>query len=62
MSKIEDRVCDKIKERANLGLRKYGVTLEDRGDLNFIDWMIHLQEELMYASVYIEKIIQESEE
>ena len=59
MSKIEDRVCQKIQDRADMGFKKYGVTVE-RDDLNFIEWMIHLQEELMDATVYIEKIIQEN--
>ena len=37
-------------------IEKYGVTME-RGDLNFKEWMTHLQEELMDAIVYIEKVI-----
>ena len=57
MSKIEDRVCEKIQGRAKLGLSKYGISLEKREDLDFIEWMIHLQEELMDATVYIEKVI-----
>jgi len=56
MSKIEDSVCKKILNRAKVGKEKYGVTME-RKDLNFTEWMIHLQEELMDATVYIEKVI-----
>jgi len=56
MSKIEDSVCKKILDRAKVGKEKYGVTME-RDDLNFIQWMTHLQEELMDATVYIEKVI-----
>ncbi len=56
MSKIEDSVCKKILERAKVGKEKYGVTME-RDDLNFTQWMTHLQEELMDAIVYIEKVI-----
>ena len=56
MSKIEDSVCKKILDRAKVGKKKYGVTME-RGDLNFKEWMTHLQEELMDAIVYIEKVI-----
>ena len=56
MSKIEDSVCKKILDRAKVGKEKYGVTME-RGDLNFKEWMTHLQEELMDAIVYIEKVI-----
>jgi|TARA_B100000287_G_C20387243_1_gene684086 hypothetical protein len=56
MSKIEDSVCKKIQDRAKVGKEKYGVTME-RDDLNFKEWMTHLQEELMDAIVYIEKVI-----
>ena len=56
MSKIEDKVCSKIKARAEVGKNKYGVTME-RGDLTTEEWLIHLQEELMDASVYVERIL-----
>jgi hypothetical protein len=59
MSKIEDSVCKKILDRAKVGKEKYGVTME-RDDLSFKEWMIHLQEELMDAIVYIEKNLEES--
>lgn len=39
-----------------LVLKKYGKTLE-RNDLSEEDWLIHLQEELMDASLYIEKLL-----
>ena len=57
MSKIEDSVCDKIQQRAEVGKNKYGVTME-RGDLSIVEWMIHLQEELMDAAVYLERLIE----
>jgi hypothetical protein len=60
MSKIEQRVIDRINERAEIGKNKYGVTME-RGDLSLFDWLKHLQEELMDATVYIEKLLQEIE-
>ena len=56
MSSIEDIVCEKILKRAEVGKAKYGVTME-RGDLSIIEWLNHLQEELMDASVYIERIL-----
>ena len=59
MSKIEDSVCKKIQDRAQVGKKKYGVTME-RDDLSFVQWMTHLQEELMDAIVYIEKTLEES--
>ena len=57
MSKIEDSVCKKIQERAKVGKEKYGTTME-RDDLTFQEWVTHLQEELMDAIVYIEKLKQ----
>jgi hypothetical protein len=60
MSKIEESVINKIRERADIGKNKYGVTME-RDDLNIIQWLTHLQEELMDAAVYLEKVIQSDE-
>jgi len=60
MSKIEESVITKIRERADIGKNKYGVTME-RNDLNIIQWLTHLQEELMDAAVYLEKVIQSDE-
>ena len=57
MSKIEDSVCKKIQERAKVGKEKYGTTME-RDDLTFQEWVTHLQEEVMDAIVYIEKLKQ----
>ena len=56
MSKYEEQVIKKIRERAKVGKNKYGVTME-RTDLNTMEWLIHLQEELMDASVYIERLL-----
>jgi hypothetical protein len=56
MSKIEAIVIQKILQRAEIGKAKYGVTME-RKDLSMIEWLTHLQEELMDAAVYIEKLI-----
>ena len=58
MSKIEDRVIAKIQARAELGKRKYGTTME-RKDLTFRQWVTHLQEELLDAAIYAEKLIDE---
>lgn len=56
---IEDpivlKVLAKYYERSQTGIKKYGRTL-DRDDLNLIDWLNHLQEELMDATLYIEKV------
>ena len=58
MSKIEQSVCTKILQRAKVGKEKYGTTME-RDDLTFNEWITHLQEELMDAIVYIEKLKQD---
>ena len=52
---IVDGVIDKLINRAVVGNKKYGVTL-DRNDLSLSDWLTHLQEELMDAVNYIERI------
>ena len=58
MSRFEEQVCAKIRERAKVGKRKYGVTME-RDDLNLHDWLTHLQEELMDAAVYVERLMED---
>jgi len=48
-------VVDKFIERSDVGFEKYGVTLND-DDAPLVAWMNHLQEELMDAVNYIEKL------
>lgn len=55
MSKVEEKVIKQIRNRAEVGLKKYGKTLE-REDFSFLDWLQHLQEELMDAACYVEKL------
>ena len=55
MSKVEDEVCDIIRSRAEVGLNKYGVTME-RGDLSHDEWLEHLQHELMDAVIYVQRL------
>jgi hypothetical protein len=50
-----ENVCKALKEREQTGMNKYGVNTE-RTDLSTLEWLQHLQEELMDASVYIEKL------
>ena len=52
---IVESVIDKYKERSEAGIEKYGTTLE-RNLLTFDEWISHLQEELMDATLYLEKI------
>lgn len=53
-------VLDKFKQRAEFGQKKYGNNL-DRNDLAFMDWVNHMQEELMDAILYLQKMKQENE-
>lgn len=58
---IEERVIAKIRQRRDAGRIKYGTTME-RNDLSFAQWLKHLQEELMDAAIYVEKLIREHEQ
>ena len=53
--KYVQAVKKKFEERSQTGIRKYNTTLE-REDLSFIDWLNHLQEELMDATLYVERL------
>ena len=55
MDKKVENVVRQLRDREEEGLRKYGVNTE-RTDLTSLEWLQHLQEELMDASVYIEKL------
>ena len=58
MSRIEEQVIQRIRTRAEAGIAKYGTTME-RKDLTAEQWAIHLQEELLDAAVYLERLIEE---
>ena len=62
--KVEDpivlKVMAKYYERSQAGIKKYGKTL-DRDDLEFTDWLTHAQEEMMDATLYLQKIKEELE-
>jgi|TARA_B100001059_G_scaffold125700_1_gene125717 hypothetical protein len=51
---VVERVVDKFKQRSDVGYKKYGVTL-DEDPSKMIDWLNHLQEELMDAVLYLQK-------
>jgi len=48
-------VMTKYYERSTQGQKKYGTNL-DRKDIDLMGWLNHLQEELMDATLYIEKL------
>ena len=56
-----DSVINKYKSRASVGFEKYG-TDTTREDISLQGWLTHLQEELMDATVYIERIKQDLKE
>ena len=53
-------VLKKFTQRAKVGKDKYKTDL-DRTDLNILDWVKHTQEELMDATLYLEKLKKEFE-
>jgi hypothetical protein len=57
--KIVQQVVDKYTHRSEVGVAKYGTTLETNNKDNYLK---HLQEELMDATLYIEKLISQNEE
>lgn len=52
---IVEQVITKYRKRSQLGIKKYGTTLAEN-ELTQEQWLTHLQEELMDAVVYLEKI------
>jgi hypothetical protein len=55
LDKNVGNVIQSFKSRMEVGYKKYGTTTE-RTDIDFLGWLQHLQEELMDAVVYIERI------
>lgn len=51
--KIVTQVINKYLERSKKGIDTYGTTLEDN---NHDDFLTHLQEELMDAVLYLQKL------
>ena len=52
---VVERVVDKFVDRSDVGYEKYKVTLEDDKS-NIFQWINHLQEELMDAVLYLQKL------
>lgn len=52
---IVEQVVDKYYHRSQVGITKYGTTLEKN---NRDDYFLHLQQELMDATLYLQKILQ----
>jgi hypothetical protein len=58
---VVERVVDKFVSRSDVGFAKYGITL-DNDKSNLFAWMNHLQEELMDAVLYLQKLKESSTE
>ena len=52
---VVQSVINKFKQRSEVGIKKYNTTL-DREDLTQLEWLNHLQDELMDATLYIQKL------
>jgi len=52
--KIVEQVLVKYQERSDRGFQKYGTTLQEN---NKDSYLKHLQEELMDATLYLEKLM-----
>jgi hypothetical protein len=52
---VVQSVINKFKQRSEVGIKKYGVTM-DRDDLTKQDWIQHAQEEAMDLILYLEKL------
>ena len=52
---VVESVVKKYEDRSKVGIHKYGTTLQDN-NLSLTEWLTHLQEELMDATLYIEKL------
>ena len=59
---LKDAIVEEVRQdlhnRSQVGIKKYGVTLE-RDDLSLLEWHQHQYEELLDAAVYTKKIIKQ---
>jgi len=52
---IVSKVISKFAQRSVVGIKKYNTTLQENSD-GLLKFLTHLQEELMDATLYVEKI------
>ena len=52
---VVERVVNKFVDRSDIGFKKYKVTLQDDHS-DIFAWINHLQEELMDATLYLQKL------
>lgn len=52
---LTDVIAD-MQQREEIGIKKYGTTM-DRQDLNLVDWLQHAYEESLDKSLYLKAAI-----
>ena len=57
--KVVLEVIEKYAKRSEVGIAKYGTTLETNNKDNYLK---HLQEELMDATLYLQKLMDQNKE
>lgn len=58
---INGRVISQLKDRAAVGWEKYNTDMT-RKDIDLFGWLQNLQEELLDAAVYVERLKYEMED
>ena len=53
---VVENLIEQYRERSRLGVLKYGTTL-DNNKLTLKEWLVHMCQELMDASLYANKMI-----
>jgi hypothetical protein len=56
---IVEQVIQKFQQRSDVGIKKYGTTLHGN---NHDNYLLHLQQELQDATLYIEKLLTQNAE
>lgn len=56
--KIVESVVNDLNSRSEIGIKKYGVTL-DRDDLDLKQWLQHAYEETLDKALYLKRAIKE---
>lgn len=58
MTGTEARVCADIARRQQIGIQKYGITVE-QNPLSLREWLQHAYEETLDKAVYLRRAIEE---
>jgi hypothetical protein len=54
-------IITKLRSRSEQGVKEYGVTT-DKANLTTVEWLSHLQEELLDSVVYIQELLRKENE